>query len=437
MLKRITLLLFLASLVNVGMAAGETKLPKPTPKGVKLQLPEGHLLAPVPGAGKSSVRFKWNKGTNIMVCQGSNACIRRPLPKAIGKPISVIRMPLIDEKVATVSALVVSKDRYSLCYLKSTKADAKTQCVPIVTPFIPGAKIRAITYPTKGTLLSITIDTKKVKLVSDSQVASAIVAFNKALKEAQAKATNVAAKSYSSPLLPMPTLIDDSGGDWSDEGGGDWGGGWGDSGSDYWPEEPFDEGGWGETTYDEGGSDWGNDSGDWDYPSDDAWPEEYPDAGGGGGDDQAIPVPIFPFPPGPTTTPDGGTSNCFITPIGGECHITAPPVVDPNRIDPDTGIVLPPAKPPEGDWSWCDLPIIGWFCGGEPDPVLPGQPSLPPFQWPTRPDAAEPTPRFGEGYEEALDKCDQDLEFADAVCSARYAVMGGRVIPPQKERDQK
>ena len=120
----------------------------------------------------------------------------------------------------------------------------------------------------------------------------------------------------------------------------------------------------------------------------------------------------------------------------GECHITSPPVVDPNRIDPDTGVVLPPARPPEGDWDWCDLPIIGWFCGGEPDPALPTQPSLPPFEWPSRPDAAPPIPRFGEGYEEAVDECDRDQVYDDEMCSVRYAVMGGPIYQEMEERGE-
>ena len=431
MIKRITFLMLLASLVSAGTSMAQT-LANPSARGVTAPVPKTPATptvpapSPEPKPGKAnpnpidedpspaaSVKFRWSATNGLLACRGPDTCIQRPFPKSVGTPISVKRGPFLDKRHAPVSMLVVSKEQYSLCYLSSLKSDAVSECHRIKAPVIRGAQVRVISYHGKGTVLSYSLDPKEIKGKSREVVGAMLRTFNKAVREAQAATATSAARRYSGDLIPVEhmaneddegggCLSDSDGGGWCDGGGGD-GGGW--------------NGGAG------GGGDWGGDE-----------PVETPD-GGSGDEDQASISRIPPPPIGPAPDTSIEPNSCLITPNAAHCVI-----VTGNR-DPDTGAELPSGPPPsDGDWR-CSVPVIKWFfCGaGNPEPAPEPSPpaQVPPFQWPTRPDAADPLPRDEEGYREEADKCDEQRVRDEQACSLRYLLLGGPVYEERLARGEK
>lgn len=440
MKHRITYLAVLVSLILAGTSfaqttsvqptgpkkVGDPSSPKPTP------IPGKSFSGPLPGVPNNGIQVVWKGGSNIETCLQTGSCLKRPLPKAAGKPIAVIRGPFLDETIAPVSALVVSNKRYSLCYLTTTKENAVNECRPIRAPIIKGARIQTVNYPGIGTVLNFTLDPDLAKGITRKELDRAAVAFAKGLREAQVSATKRAAKRYAGKLIPMSTMVDAGGGGYCDD---DWciaspsdGGGSSEGGSGgYWPDEPMGNGGgWDSEIPAPTGADDGG-----------GYPNEVPlgDDGGSGADDQVLPFIVPAIPPGATPNDAGGTTNCFNGASGPQCIITAP---DPNRVDPDSGAQLPPSTGDAG-WSWCDLPVISWFCGGntaglpQEVPEDNGGLYLPPFQWPARPEDGRPYQRYREGYEEELDKCDADRKFDEEKCSIKYTILGGPIYSRKLE----
>lgn len=463
MIKRIASLAFLLSFGSVFSSSAQSlpipsspgpipetipkPIPKQTPRHTKPSFPTMGPL-PLPGPAEEGKALVWRRGSNVESCTAPGQCVRRPMPKAIGKPLAVVAAPLVDKKLVTDSWLTVSNKRYSLCYMTASKQNPVVVCHPIKAPVMKGAKVRVITYPGIGSLLNFSVDPKWAKLSTREERTRALLAFGKGLKEAQVAAAKTA-KRYSGNLIPLPNL-NDTGGCMGDDGstcdvGGEGGGG---PVGDWWPDEP---------TGDDGSGDWWPDEAPEEMPSEEEEPAPTGDEGGGGdmpsespdggnGDDGGqIPVPTpFPFPPGPTPNGSGGTTDCFPTADGGTCIITAPKP-DPNRTDPDTGEQLPPSKPHEDDtgWSWCDLPVIKWFCGTEPQspedwtPPEPIEADLPPFVWPPKPDDGRPFRKYRDGYQEELDRCDAELAKDETKCGINWVVLGGPIYKRKLEETGK
>lgn len=417
---------------TVTKPASARGVPAPVPKTPTFPVVQPPV--PKPGPGKANpnpineqptpaepVRFKWHPTGGLVACGEPEDCVRLPFPKPIGKPIAVKRGPFLDNKHAPVSTIVESKDQYSLCYVSSLNKNAVNECHRIKAPVVKGAKIRVITYPGKGVTLSYSLDPKEVKGKSREEVRGLLTGFIKAVREAQAVAAKSAARRYSGDLLPMEYMQheeEDGGGQcMSDSDGGGWcdGGSEGYEGTGGWDDEPADGGGWGGDV-----------------------PVQTPD-GGSGDDDQIVLPPVIPAPPiiGPEPTIE--QDSCLIAPSGAHCVLVTGQR-DPNRSDPDTGAQLPPSQPiDDGNW-WCRLPIVKWvFCGAPAEPVAEPapEPTLPPFEWPTRPDGAEPLPRDNEAYEREREKCDADRARDEQKCSTDFVILGGAMFKRQLEEGGK
>lgn len=435
MIKRIPFLILVSLFIagtstaqTVAKPTGARGVPAPVPKNPTVPVVQPPISKPGPGEANPNpinepthpaepTMFKWHATGGLVACREPEDCVRLPFPKPIGKPIAVKRGPFLDKKHAVASMLVESKDQYSLCYVSSLDANAVNECHRVKAPVIKGAKIRVITYPGKGSTLSYSLDPDEIKGKSRAEIRGLLTGFIKAVRETQATASKSAARRYSGDKLPMEHMTnedgdgggscmsDSDGGGWCDGGGEGYdggGGSGGDWGQEPWPEEPTSD------------DNWGGDE-----------PVQTPD--GGSGDDDQLRLPGIPVPVPQTTEPEPTIEDdsCLISPNAAHCVIITGQR-DPNRTDPDTGAQLPPSQPDDGNF-WCGVPIVKWFVCGDPGPEAAPQPTLPPFEWPTRPDAAEPLPRDEEGYREEVDRCDADLARDESDCGLRYTLLGGPV----------
>ena len=372
-------------------------------------------------------------------CSKTGSCIRRALPKQTGKPIAITRGRFLDERLAPVSAIVVSNRRYSLCYLPTLKNTAAFECFPIKAPIIKGGRIKAIENPKLKTYLDITIDDKYLKSMKPGQAQAATASFMRALEEAQTRATkllsqrairhtaiNAAAKKQGGKAtlgLQRPMLADSGGGDGYCHDYGYCEGGAGDSGGGgYWPDEvPAPDDG--------SGDDWGTESGE-------TFPDGSADGGGYPDTPDAVPVPGpggIPIPIPVLPTPGGW--NCWGEPGAQICEGTAPGP-DPNTTDPETGQQLPPSQPPT---SICDYAPFSWVCGRfEPAPAPVAPPPLEIIDPPVRPDPITRDAWEEKQYQMDLDDCDADkMRDEDQLCGLRYTLHGGSIHDDMVEQGVK
>lgn len=448
-MKRITLAFLAVSFAAAGTSMAQDESDKSKPRSFQLDNPT--ILKPGthnparsgPITPPSEHQLVWRRGSHIEACTKTGECIKRPLPKSAGKPIAVIQAPLLDPSIAPISTLVVSNKRYSLCYMTSLKIDAKNVCHEIKSPVIKGGRITVEHYPGAGTMLTIHVDPKVVKTRAREERLQDMTKFAYALKQAQTVATKVAKARQIEDHYTRPMLIDNTGGlsfcgdGWCDGSGGSNGSGGGGGISDWWPDEPWegDNGGnWGDGSGDLDGN-WGDDWGDTPTGGEDwgGYREQFPENPGYAGVDNvpALPVPLFPWPPSPTPNESSGTTTCVALPSGGGiCHITAP---NPNRVDPETGIILPPfpaiepesrpAPEPDIPFDWCTFFLTSWMCSGEPSAAVPPLEIIP---GPTAPPAVGPIRRINEeGYQNATDQCQKNYSIDMEICSSRYAMLGG------------
>ena len=415
---------------------GDRKTPKPTPR------PPIFNYAPQLGVPPDSSKLVWRRGSSLEACSKTGSCIRRALPKQTGKPIAITRGRFLDERLAPVSAIVVSNRRYSLCYLPTLKNTAAFECFPIKAPIIKGGRIKAIENPKLKTYLDITIEDKYLKLMMPGEAQAATTSFLRALAEAQARATkvlsqrairqtaiNAAAKKRGTqaagskktalPGLQQPMLVDSGGGGSYCDDGYCTGGGGDSGGGGYWPDEvPLPDDG--------SGGVWGPE-----------WGETFPDgsADGGGYPDtpDAVPVPGpgIPIPVPPIVTPGSGW-NCWGQPGAQICEGKYPRP-DPNTTDPETGQQLPPSQPAT---SICDYAPFSWVCGWfEPAPAPVPPPPLEVIDPPARPDPITRDAWEEKQYQMDLDDCDGDRKRdEDQLCGLRYTLHGGSVYDDMVEQ---
>lgn len=414
--------------------------PKPKPR------PPIFNYAPQLGVSPDSSRLVWRRGSSLEACSKTGSCIRRALPKQTGKPIAITRGRFLDERLAPVSAIVVSNRRYSLCYLPTLKNTAAFECFPIKAPIIKGGRIKAIENPKLKTYLDITIEDNYLKSMKPGEAQAVTTNFLRALAETQAMATkmlsqrairqtaiNAAAKKQGTPsagskmaLLShqQPMLVDSGGGGGYCYDDGYCSGGAGDSGGGgHWPDEvPLPDDG--------SGGVWGPE-----------WGETIPNGGADGGgypntpDTIPVPGPGIPIPVPPIVTPGSSDWNCWGQPGSQICEGKYPRP-DPNTTDPETGQRLPPSQPPT---SICDYApfsrVCGWF-ESAPAPVPP--PPLEIVDPPVRPDPITRGEWEEKQYQMDLDDCDADRKhYEDTVCRAKYSMYGGNLYDDMEEQGVK
>lgn len=467
MMKRIIVLMLLATIFTASTSAGQVG-DGPKPRGIVAgdpNIPRSKLILTQPGKlglgvkmplpaplpEPDGLKLKWRHGSSLEACTKAGNCLRRALPRQTGKPIAVIKAPLINERLAPVSVLVVSNKRYSLCYIPTMRNTAAYECFPVKAPIVKGGRIKAIHNPALGTVLDLSIDERYARRMSREEIRVASTRFFNALRAAQVTATKVlSARSSRKPAvgkvvgggaIQRPMLVDASpGGGGSCSWDGYCSGGSGDSGGGgFWPDEvPGDGGG-----YRDGSGNGGYDGGEWGEPTFPDAPTGADDGGGyphpiddpdvGGGQIPAPPIvvpPALPWPPGRTPNPGGGTTDCFVGVSGMMCDIRAPRP-DPNTTDPETGQQIPPSEP---SWSWCDFAPISWFCGGTGEaPQSPPVYLPPPVESPYRPPEAQPITRHGEGYQDALDQCDRDYHTDKQECGLKFVLYGGPIYKQKQE----
>lgn len=435
MIKLINSLVLLASLATAGTSIAQTVALPIGAHGVSVPIPKVPSTPglPVPnlkpGPGKANpnhpgekppatepFKFKWSSTGGIVACREAEECVRRHFPKSVGKPISVKRGPFVNKAHAPVSALVISENQYSLCYLTSLTTKAVNVCLPLKAPVIKGTKVRVITYLGKVSFLNFSIGPDLAKNMSGEQAEQIIKDFVMAFREAEAKAGESAARRYSGNLLPMEHMeqadedgggcaLDDNGGGFCD--GGD-GGGWNDGPGGTFPDTSNGDG-----------------------------PVETPD-GGSGDDDQIAPPGIIPLPPLAPPAPDDPIDlpDCQTSPNAANC-VFVNGQKDPNRTDPDTGGRLPPSQPADGPW-YCRLPIVRMLlCGGSdsaPEPTPPV--AAPPYETPASPPSTEPLDRYRDGYFEATERCDTSRSRAESNCDLNYTLNGGSMYDRKRQRGE-
>lgn len=135
------------------------------------------------------------------------------------------------------------------------------------------------------------------------------------------------------------------------------------------------------------------------------------DGGGGSGDAGQVPIPVPPPPPLPATT----DPSMPVVTITGTRPQPAPPVSSPPWYCSIFGIGCPEYVPPPPR----ETPV--------PATRLPPSTPTPPAQ-------PRPMPRYGEGYEEAIQEClDQNMRDMEE-CSAYYGAYGSATWHACKER---